>query len=164
MSTKIYEGRLFHGSFKELLKQCNQLRPYIIKQGVAMLLKYRDDFKADPNNEGKSWYASFNEKRNSPFNDPSTDTRFEIVAFPYTRNKILLIPFYGQRKFIKQFHKVVKTEEFGYWNNTDLPEGMTKKEWDTRRKMWDKVLPGLGVPAECGFTICLHQVSGPLPP
>lgn len=164
MSTTIYEGRLFHGSFKELLRQCNEFRPYIIEQGEAMLLRFKKNFTLRQENEGKFWYTEFLDQFNSPISDPFTDTRFELVAFPYARNKILLIPFCGRRDFLKQFHKVVKTEEFGYWNNTDWPDGMTEKEWNVRRKMWEKVLPGAGIPAECGFTICLHQVSGPLPP
>jgi len=28
-------------------------------------------------------------------------------------------------------------EEYGYWNNTDRPENLTNRQWETRRKNWD---------------------------
>jgi hypothetical protein len=28
-------------------------------------------------------------------------------------------------------------EEYGYWNNTDEPEGMSEEEWEERRKVWE---------------------------
>jgi hypothetical protein len=31
-------------------------------------------------------------------------------------------------------------EEYGYWNNTDQPDGMSNREWNRRSKAWDAVL------------------------
>lgn len=31
-------------------------------------------------------------------------------------------------------------EEFGYWNNTDKPAGLTDIQWDEREIMWDRIL------------------------
>jgi hypothetical protein len=31
-------------------------------------------------------------------------------------------------------------EEYGYWNNTDQPDGMSDLEWSRRSKAWDAVL------------------------
>ena len=39
--------------------------------------------------------------------------------------------------------------EYGYWNNTDQPDGMSDDDWDERRRAWDK----FEVPSEDGLTI-----------
>jgi hypothetical protein len=33
-------------------------------------------------------------------------------------------------------------ENYSYWNNTDQPKNITNREWNNRRKMWDKVCLG----------------------
>ena len=45
--------------------------------------------------------------------------------------------------------------EWGYWDNSDMPEDMTEEEWETRRKEWNLVVE-YGVPmAEAMFIIDL---------
>jgi hypothetical protein len=41
--------------------------------------------------------------------------------------------------------------EYGYWNNSDRPEGLTAEQWEERRRAWDK----LDVPAQDGLSIGL---------
>jgi hypothetical protein len=41
--------------------------------------------------------------------------------------------------------------EYGYWNNTDGPEGISDREWNQREKAWGK----LDVPASDGLAIAM---------
>ncbi len=52
--------------------------------------------------------------------------------------------------------------EFSYWNNTDRPKKITKKEWDVRAEIWNGIFEKNSVPAEAGFTQIIH--SGGLVP
>jgi len=48
----------------------------------------------------------------------------------------LCMPTNGRDRF--EFMKDIEgVEEFGYWDNTDRPDGMTQEEWDARGKLWD---------------------------
>lgn len=49
-------------------------------------------------------------------------------------------------------------EEYGYWNNSDQPDGVTDQEWDERRQAWNRVLPGVGIPAESMLTFTLRSL------
>lgn len=44
------------------------------------------------------------------------------------------------------FEALPEVEEYGYWNNTDQPAGVTDEEWAERRRFWDHVMPDDGVP------------------
>lgn len=53
----------------------------------------------------------------------------------FYKNKFYVIP-YGEWDGFKVPKGV---EEYGYWNNTDQPEGVTTRQWNARGKTWDKV-------------------------
>ena len=48
--------------------------------------------------------------------------------------------------------------EYKYWNNVDIPENISKKEWEMRGKEWTEVLDiGHGIPAKAGLSIDLYS-------
>lgn len=75
------------------------------------------------------------------------DFDFNVSLLPLP-DKTLLIPFGENVKCQKIFQKY--TQEYGYWNNCDKPDGISDEEWEQRRHDWDIVLPGIGVPRENG--------------
>jgi hypothetical protein len=57
---------------------------------------------------------------------------------------------------VEAFWGLPEVEEYGYWNNTDQPDGVTDAEWDERRSFWDRVLPGYTPPAVAMLTWTLR--------
>lgn len=41
------------------------------------------------------------------------------------------------------------TEEYGYWNNVDRPDDISKEEWEDRKVAWDK----MNVPSQDGLIL-----------
>jgi hypothetical protein len=78
---------------------------------------------------------------------PGLDFDFEVALFPNVNNT-LCIPYTRERKLGEWFRSLPFYEEYGYWSNEDGPEGVTPQEWGKRRKTWDRMLPGLGIPAK----------------
>lgn len=65
------------------------------------------------------------------------DYKFEISIFQI-KNAILGCPFVNAsclRDIIKEQSFYI---EYGYWNNSDEPEGMSKREWNKREKDWEE--------------------------
>jgi hypothetical protein len=92
------------------------------------------------------------------------DFKAELVFFPHPEY-ILVLTFWDRKDYDKVWKKHPGVAEWGYWDNTDWPDGMTKKEWDKRCKDWEMVLggDGYGKPSECGFTITVADEKLPWP-
>lgn len=63
----------------------------------------------------------------------------------------------AQSKIVKKALAPLKSKDFGYWDNTDMPEDVTVKEWVERLKDWNLIFSGTTsnkgrwkTPAECG--------------
>lgn len=66
---------------------------------------------------------------------------------PYDYNRVfyvrdagsyyLMMPWHHHDKF-DYLKKIPELEEFGYWNNTDMPEGMDRRRWRARGRFWDR--------------------------
>lgn len=41
---------------------------------------------------------------------------------------------------------------YPYWNNSDEPEGVSRDEWEERKALWDRLLPGYFPPSASGVT------------
>jgi hypothetical protein len=64
--------------------------------------------------------------------------------------------------YTEAFKKIVGATDFSYWNNTDPPEDIADAAWDERGKLWNKALPGVGIPAESGFSYtCMVETAIP---
>lgn len=82
----------------------------------------------------------------SPYRDPAIDwaaglqcwwspCAHAFIGYPYGELGSKVLAILKGRAIAK---------EFGYWNNTDEPEGMSEREWNRRRKAWDEVLDHKG--------------------
>lgn len=65
-----------------------------------------------------------------------------LYALTYFRNRDM------EAEFVDQ----VGLREFGYWNNTDPPEGMDEEQWEARGAVWDEILGETSVPSHAGAT------------
>lgn len=52
-------------------------------------------------------------------------------------NFFLCMPTDNHQKF-DFLKKIPHLEEYGYWDNTDQPEGISRKDWKARGRFWDK--------------------------
>lgn len=86
----------------------------------------------------------------------SIDLDCEVVFFP-TKNKTLALLYSEQKEFIEVWEKNPLVTYYGYWNNVDRDDNVTKEEWDERREDWEFVLPGIGIPSESGFVCQLTK-------
>lgn len=46
---------------------------------------------------------------------------------------------YGESWLWRHFKPPEKVEDYCYWNNTDEPDGVTRRQWKARGDTWDKV-------------------------
>lgn len=87
--------------------------------------------------------------------DPEYDFSFEICIIPI-KGKILLLPYTEKKELLNLLERQKYLKPYGYWNNTDPDKSVSQKEWNQREKDWNAALPGIGIPADNGFTVQLH--------
>ena len=106
---------------------------------------------------------TMNENKQSCYND----VRSSIALLQGSKGKTLFMTFGNvftdcMYELIKKNDELVskyEIEEYGYWNNTDKPDGITNEEWKNCGDDWDAALPGLGVPSRCG--LCSSDLIDP---
>jgi hypothetical protein len=96
--------------------------------------------------------------------DPFFDIGCELSIHPVTDNKgkaaILLLLYCEHRTYEKLFKRIVKARPYEYFDNTDRPEEVSEKEWQVRRRLWEKALPGVCAPVERGYGFnCITNLS-----
>ena len=70
-----------------------------------------------------------------------------IQIDPYDYNRVfyvrdagsyyLMMPWHHRDKF-DYLGQIPELEEYGYWNNTDMPDGMDTRRWRARGRFWDR--------------------------
>lgn len=90
--------------------------------------------------------------------DPSIDMGCEVVLFPHDSG-LYGIAYAGNRAIENAFFASEGIERFAYWNNTDRPDDISDDDWASRGRLWHELLPGSGVPAECGLSRKLSPVT-----
>lgn len=188
MSTKIYNGyRVYASSLDEAINELKKpkkiISSLIIEEAFVELLK---DSKVLLDNEilKHTLFSSENEKPEEDENNlgsplgiiynrnldalNSNDENIEVTNVIYPESLIdemgrtyYLFTHYALEKFSKiYFENLKNVQEYGYWNNTDAPEGMSDFQWNTRSDDWDKVLLNEGgIPAEVGLTQVVARTS-----
>lgn len=91
--------------------------------------------------------------------EPDADFEVSLSILPIS-DAILCIPSANNSILSKELKALLidyfHVEEYGYWDNTDMPDELTEDEWNKRREDWNKALPdALGVPRQNGFVIKL---------
>lgn len=73
---------------------------------------------------------------NHRFNDP---LRFEIVFGRSAGGQILAYPYCDFAGYNKALDSTGLFEEYGYWNNSDQPDELSREQWVEREKEWDSI-------------------------
>ena len=164
MSTKIYNGyRLTEGA--DLWALVNRLRTQadIVRDELdqAALDKLSNAAFKPGQTRKQTLYAALEvwEKlmaklgENTYGHDPY---RLEVVFLHDDVTGLVLALLYCETPQLQEvWESQPEVEEYGYWDNTDWPEGMTEEEWNERGEAWDRAL-GWDAPVRRGLTFQLR--------
>jgi hypothetical protein len=109
----------------------------------------------------RAWSELNDEQSKLKENDWRRDpTRLELAIGrdPLT-GRLGVLLFAEERLLIEVFRALPEVEEYGYWNNSDQPGGVTDAQWDERREFWDRVLPGYDPPSVAMLTWSLRGAN-----
>jgi hypothetical protein len=100
-------------------------------------------------------------KKKDTFSDPEANFECKVVFFPAKRKLLALFLSY-HKEYRDTWENLDLVQEYKYYNNIERPKNMTKGKWERRRKVWNEVLPGAGVPALNGMEIkcVIHMPMG----
>lgn len=144
MSTKIYEAWRWKrtlGMSWVLHEVETIMKRQMYKKAQEFLAKCGADSKA-----GNSW-----EQREvmamcakltlfqalSPYKGPQGDFSCDFCVWDY-KSYFYMYPIGTLNNWdFSEIYKIPCLEDFRYWNNTDEPEGMTRREWNRRGRIWD---------------------------
>jgi hypothetical protein len=165
MSTKIYTGfRINTSDFVLIRKRVRAFRKKVI---LPLANKMFDAFVEHGTDEERSArYKEWRDRRRvvetTMQRDPVVDTQFSLVFFP-RKNDCLGMSFSDHSDWHDLWIKSPGVSEYMYYNNTDEPEGLSRKAWKLREKAWDEVFAGNSTPSMSGFTIDLVHEYEPWP-
>lgn len=188
MSITIYDGLAIKAkSLDEAIELINKKKPLIkkiveqseLESSVYIAINTLVDYLLFSENSLKPYINKFVEERfskdefNGKFNalfhsknKPEEKEELSLVLFPtkvqIKKENHYLVMLYLPRMLEKKIKPIFEDLliDYGYWDNTDWPEGMTEKEWSEREKNWDKsLLSKSGVPSIEGLTCTLCETS-----
>lgn len=149
MSIKIYNG-LKISDTNLFLIELQALKSKLIKEYSNENLRlaflewcfYKKNTKTTFDTEVEiSDYAKFNKdfisNKKSYELGYSNDYDLSISYFP---NQSLAIPYCENKNLISKLLEFESVTEYQYWNNTDKPESISEKSWNTREIKWSKAL------------------------
>lgn len=170
MSTKIYNGRRLRAGtdvfafVRQLRKTMMPVRERLDAEMVINRAVVIHDaaLAGTPIKDGHSSISTavtdyFEEQRKAdPQMRDHDPHRFETSfgVDPET-GRVMALPFCEHNDFMTVFGEMPEIEGYGYWNNTDPEEGVSRAEWTQRRKAWDRVMT-TGIPGDSmlSFRLC----------
>lgn len=78
---------------------------------------------------------------------------WEVTILPHDETSLLLLVHAANPQYYAELLESEEITEYGYWDNSDQPEGVTDEEWATRRRDWKEVLKPDWVPANHGVAV-----------
>lgn len=86
---------------------------------------------------------------------PDVDVEAQALFFPAGR-RILMMAICEDREKIERMAEVFGAREYGYWNNTDRPDGVDARSWSRRKRDWSQALNGFkSAPGDCAMALSL---------
>lgn len=78
-------------------------------------------------------------------------------------NKTLILFYSDNKDVLNMWENLDFIFDYHYQNSCDKPDDISKREWKSREKNWDKVLGGngWGVPSQNGYTFTLSEIYLP---
>jgi hypothetical protein len=68
------------------------------------------------------------------------DVKSELIIFPLERKTLSLLVTSDVPAIRKCFEKLSGVTDYSYWNNTDWPDNISSRQWETRRKDWEQII------------------------
>jgi len=164
MSTKIYNGYKIEKlmSAHELLSFCldvgkqvqNKIKMEYKKESAILATHYIDAFMCGFFHERPEHHLTKNspvlmmaqdiiqeeheKARKDQLRGHLWDFSFSFSLFP-KKNKILILLYTERDYLIKFWKELPNIQYYGYWDNSDPDENISKKEWKQREKDWESV-------------------------
>lgn len=169
MSTKIYNGRILAGPIGKVYGLLLAAKPeavaiargleasWLARRATHMIddARIKDVVVAHPLSDA---WSEFMDRRRAVQRegrrDPAIDFELELWLFP-RRSTTLAIVNTEQRELREWFDRQPWVSDYSYYDNTDPPDDLTARQWRARRRAWDAVLPGAGVPSERCLTFSI---------
>ena len=186
MSTTIYSGYIYRGSFLELFKQLELFRPKIREEIESQLTKevvssiyqiydflrlgYKDFYPIIENDQLKPGTYTIRQALDEVLKSNYKGSKSGIVSsFDYytalhmypLEDKCLMI-FAGNTKLEEFFFNNFKVDYYGYWDNTDPDESCSEEEWAQRQSDWKKVFKHTFFTADMGLTFQFSETYAPV--
>ena len=158
MSTKIYYGLKTTKSAPSLLEMGEALEPFVRpvfekRLHLLVALEWAEVVgKATMDGETKdfkdiSYYAliwdiekKIDEASKSLQRDFIYGMDFSVTFLKGTSGRTLAWPCFQINEYYEALLKTGWFEEYGYWDNTDEPEGVSMRTWTARGKEWGKAM------------------------
>lgn len=185
MSTAIYSGYIYRGSFLELFKQLETFRPKIqeelekqlVNEIVTSIYKiydfvrlgYKDFYPVIENDFLKPGTYTIQQALDEVVKKSYIRSKSEIVSsFQYytalhmypLEGKCLII-FRGNNELEQYFAENFPVDFYGYWNNTDQDENCSEEEWKQRESDWDNVFKFTLFTEEIGLNFQFSSTYAP---
>lgn len=154
MSTKIYDGLRLSDPSADLFEVVQEVSGAITAQfKIARLAEVAEavatlvDATAD-DKDADRWVFDVARRRwldeqhklgeHHALNDP---LRFSMVfARSASSGEVLALPWcLGRSEYLEALNATGLFAEYGYWDNSDRPQGVSDAEWDLRRRAWDEI-------------------------
>lgn len=88
---------------------------------------------------------------------PDIDFSF-VVNIYFHEGEIYGTVYTERQEFLDIWFEKDYVEDFAYWNNTNKPKEITKKEWQSRRDVWNFIFKNSNIPAYTGFNCKLVKL------
>ena len=84
----------------------------------------------------------------------------EVGIIPVSRRTTLAMTFFNRVDYDKVWAKLPWVEDYHYQDQTDMPDDLTRAQWNQRRDMWEKAIGPSYLPADhCFiFRLCSSEV------
>ena len=175
MSTKLYEGFRLKGvsSIEDALSFIDDIKEPIkerILSNMATEIKTLACLMYDLHGLGYDMFEESEDDRvpllsatmRTLKNDPKHDESFS-VGLTSVEGQVLGYPFFPENGYVDIIFEHIDVERFGYWDNTDPDETVTKEEWEKRKRLWNKVFERDSIFNRSMFIITLADKRNMIP-
>jgi hypothetical protein len=168
MSFNVYNGAKIEGitSLKDVVTFIEKVRSIVIEE-------VHKDVARDIKRIACLFYDNYTFSGEDPFHKKDDVRKPLIVAltriFEENRRRkdeynlgitevngqVLALPFFPEEKYNDMFFNIPNVVRFGYWDSSDKEDDVSTKEWNKRKKLWDKAFTVSSVPAESFMVVRL---------
>jgi hypothetical protein len=177
MSIKIYNGFRIQGDIFVALGLVKTFRNYIKRESEKKLDFFMKKMEPRARDLWTDWLDERRKVELTGYRNPLVDTDFKLTLFPVRtgvgedeietmKDEVYGIAYHDTPAWFAKWLTMPRVSEYGYWNNSDEPDGMSMKQWDARKRLWESLLTGdkkTGVPSMYGLSIDVSDPMGPMP-